>query len=137
MKVVKRIPVAACKPRRHPMDLLEGVIGDLACFGITSTPSFVSQNHLTHFIYHVSHLAHHNFEPLKSLISSSNLSNAWPQGSPLSLIHLFKAAFCSSAFSCACVTCSIACSIALVKIGHLFQHILFHHGLCACPCLME
>ena len=46
MKVVKRIPVAACKPRRHPMDLLEGVIGDLACFGMTSTPSFVSQNHL-------------------------------------------------------------------------------------------
>ena len=26
MKVVKRIPVAACKPRRHPMDLLEHLL---------------------------------------------------------------------------------------------------------------
>ena len=60
MKVVKRIPVAACKPRRHPMDLLEGVNGDLACFVITSTSIFVSQNHLTplfetslYLIYHL------------------------------------------------------------------------------------
>ena len=59
MKVVKRIPVAACKPRRHPMDLLEGIIGDLACFGMTSTSSFFSQNHLTPLLVTTLNIIYH------------------------------------------------------------------------------